>query len=140
MSTRSTDGVHQTHCCSVHGCKYAEDKSCPVVSGRVVQEYLCEFCDVVLTEAESRVAEIRKVRELAAKVDGVREVEPDGVRALREAADAWQLGGWASAPRLRDRVEERLAHAQYVTDWLRERVRTEQVRAVEKGEKGEKRG
>ena len=36
-------GVHQTHCCIKHGCKYgAED--CPVVSGETKQDYICEWC------------------------------------------------------------------------------------------------
>lgn len=41
--------------------------------------------------------------------------------ALAEAADTWQWGAWADAPRCADRVQERLANAQYVTNWLRTR-------------------
>lgn len=36
-------GVHRTHCCDKHGCKYGEDK-CPVVLGSVKQDYPCETC------------------------------------------------------------------------------------------------
>jgi hypothetical protein len=36
-------GVHRTHCCSEHGCKYGND-DCPVVSGDVKQDYPCETC------------------------------------------------------------------------------------------------
>jgi hypothetical protein len=36
-------GVHAAHCCKWHGCKYG-DLDCPVVSGEVKQEYLCEDC------------------------------------------------------------------------------------------------
>ena len=36
-------GVHRTHCCIFHGCKYG-DKNCPVVLAEVKQEYLCEWC------------------------------------------------------------------------------------------------
>lgn len=39
--------------------------------------------------------------------------------ALRKAADDWQWKDWASAPRRSDPVQERLANAQYVTNWLR---------------------
>jgi hypothetical protein len=35
--------VHQTHCCSRHGCKYG-DEECPVVLGTITQEYPCEYC------------------------------------------------------------------------------------------------
>lgn len=36
-------GVHQSHCCVKHGCKY-DDENCPVVTGKVQQKYLCESC------------------------------------------------------------------------------------------------
>lgn len=36
-------GVHATHCCRRHGCKYG-DPDCPVVFNRVKQEYPCEDC------------------------------------------------------------------------------------------------
>ena len=38
-------GVHRTHCCILHGCKYGDDKNCPVVNSIVKQEYICETCD-----------------------------------------------------------------------------------------------
>ncbi len=37
-------GVHASHCCPKCGCKYG-DADCPVKSGRVEVEYLCEFCE-----------------------------------------------------------------------------------------------
>ena len=39
-------------------------------------------------------------------------------QALRDAAGDWLHGEWAHAPRRRDRVEERIANAQHVGDWL----------------------
>lgn len=36
-------GVHATHCCKIHGCKYM-DKNCPVVLGIIDQKYDCEEC------------------------------------------------------------------------------------------------
>ena len=36
-------GSHPTHCCKWHGCKYG-DLDCPVVTGKVKQVYLCEYC------------------------------------------------------------------------------------------------
>lgn len=38
-------GVHRTHCCQEHGCKYSEDDTCPVVNGQVKQDYPCESCE-----------------------------------------------------------------------------------------------
>lgn len=35
--------VHETHCCSEHGCKYG-DIDCPVEIGLIKQRYKCEFC------------------------------------------------------------------------------------------------
>lgn len=37
-------GVHRTHCCFEHGCKYG-DKDCPVELGLIKQDYKCEDCD-----------------------------------------------------------------------------------------------
>lgn len=36
-------GVHATHCCFIHGCKYG-DEDCPVESGLIKQAYPCECC------------------------------------------------------------------------------------------------
>ena len=36
-------GVHRTHCCVLHGCKYG-DKDCPVSGGTLEQDYPCEDC------------------------------------------------------------------------------------------------
>lgn len=45
--------------------------------------------------------------------------------ALMEAKNAWQTGEWARAPRRRNPIEERLANAQFVTDWLKARAEAE---------------
>lgn len=37
-------GVHASHCCIKHGCKYG-NAGCPVVRGQIEQEYLCEECE-----------------------------------------------------------------------------------------------
>lgn len=39
----SNAGVHVTHCCFEHGCKYM-DPDCPVATGKLNQEYPCEDC------------------------------------------------------------------------------------------------
>ena len=36
-------GVHETHCCFEHGCKYRNEQ-CPVELGIVKQRYQCESC------------------------------------------------------------------------------------------------
>ena len=36
-------GVHASHCCATHGCKYGMNK-CPVETGKIKQEYPCESC------------------------------------------------------------------------------------------------
>ena len=36
-------GVHASHCCEEHGCKYG-NPDCPVTNGKVKQEYKCESC------------------------------------------------------------------------------------------------
>lgn len=37
-------GVHASHCCVGHGCKYG-DPDCPVVNELIKQKYMCEDCD-----------------------------------------------------------------------------------------------
>jgi len=37
-------GVHTTHCCKFHGCKYGE-QDCPVELELVDQVYPCEWCE-----------------------------------------------------------------------------------------------
>jgi len=37
-------GVHRTHCCKWHGCKYGDGNECPVENGKVQQEHDCESC------------------------------------------------------------------------------------------------
>ena len=36
-------GVHKSHCCIRHGCKYGVH-DCPVVLGIIKQTYVCEDC------------------------------------------------------------------------------------------------
>jgi hypothetical protein len=36
-------GVHETHCCVEHGCKYGNE-DCPVVIGLIKQKYFCQDC------------------------------------------------------------------------------------------------
>jgi hypothetical protein len=35
-------GTHATHCCKRHGCKYGDDRDCPVTLDLVKQVYSCE--------------------------------------------------------------------------------------------------
>lgn len=49
-------GIHETHCCIHHGCKYGDD-DCPVVSGETQQLYPCEEC----REEDPRDAAIREL-------------------------------------------------------------------------------
>lgn len=39
---RDNWGVHETHCCKRHGCKYGEHDNCPVTLGLIKQAYGCE--------------------------------------------------------------------------------------------------
>lgn len=46
---KSEFGVHETHCCVKHGCKYG-DKDCPVVLEQIVQAYRCQDCPPVIKD------------------------------------------------------------------------------------------
>ena len=55
ISYKDDIGVHATHCCIIHGCKYGEYDTCPVCLAEVKQERLCEFCyDFVYEELKMK--------------------------------------------------------------------------------------
>lgn len=56
-------GTHVTHCCFIHGCKYADDE-CPIEKGEIDQEYICEDCDA---DGITSVEEIKAMRVLGIK-------------------------------------------------------------------------
>lgn len=56
-------GVHASHCCKWHGCKYG-DKDCPVVNGKVEQEYLCVYCYDDLDEEEYYKSVLKRIKEI----------------------------------------------------------------------------
>jgi hypothetical protein len=47
--------------------------------------------------------------------------------ALLDAAQAWQTGQWADAPRRSNPVQERIANGKFVTDWLKDRAYKEEL-------------
>lgn len=49
-------GVHASHCCHSHGCKYG-DEDCPVELGYVPQDYECEDCCYEREEIEAVLAD-----------------------------------------------------------------------------------
>lgn len=86
MSQQTVDrvGVHATHCCKEHGCKYCDD-DCPVVLCTVEQVYPCEDCH---HDNAKLNAGMKKAVELGVMVD-----TPDNRAVLKEvlnAADAYQ--------------------------------------------------
>ena len=78
----SQDGVHQSHCCKLHGCKYG-DEDCPVEQGRMTQDGPCETCGVYdnihtieelnerIQVGETKIAE--KLEAIRIGLDGVNE-------------------------------------------------------------------
>lgn len=56
-------GVHKTHCCKWHGCKYG-DKGCPVVNGKEKQLYLCEDCYEDLESEEYHKQTLKNIEEI----------------------------------------------------------------------------
>lgn len=47
----SNVGVHQTHCCKLHGCKYG-DENCPVVKNEIEQTYACMDCTEITEDLQ----------------------------------------------------------------------------------------
>jgi hypothetical protein len=48
-TAQNDEDTHRSHCCSVHGCKYAtnqeEENACPVSNGTIQQDHPCDHCD-----------------------------------------------------------------------------------------------
>ena len=62
-------GVHVTHCCGKHGCKYG-DSDCSVKSGEYAQKYACPSCkgaDYLATEQATLQSELAWTEELATR-------------------------------------------------------------------------
>lgn len=57
-------GVHAAHCCKWHGCKYGQNKNCPVVQGKVKQKYLCEDCDYTLEDESYYKQMLKDIEEI----------------------------------------------------------------------------
>lgn len=47
-------GVHVSHCCAMHGCKYGDGENCVVENKSHKQDYPCEAC-VDVEEAEEQI-------------------------------------------------------------------------------------
>ncbi len=67
----SADGVHITHCCARHGCKYGQGLTgqCPVVGGRADQMYVCEWDAVGPDELTAGGADEALQRAVEAAID-----------------------------------------------------------------------
>lgn len=66
-------GVHASHCCVMHGCKYGE-KDCPVVNDVVEQKYVCETCSDYegiqnLEDLKEHLQLYQEVEELQKKIE-----------------------------------------------------------------------
>lgn len=68
-------GVHTSHCCKHHGCKYGEDETCPVVLGDAEGNAGCEYCADFLGFEDAHA-------KTEAHVDWVR----DGDEVIKESA------------------------------------------------------
>ena len=61
-----SDGVHATHCCVEHGCKYG-DPDCPVKRLRVKQEHPCEWCSGDEHDPSPEQVRFRNLQDLLAR-------------------------------------------------------------------------
>lgn len=59
MARANKIGVHITHCCGFHGCKYGDGDSCPVEVGTHKQAYPCESCRTA-SEIGEDLVELKK--------------------------------------------------------------------------------
>jgi hypothetical protein len=55
-------GVHTSHCCAKHGCKYG-NAECPVVLGTHKQEFPCEDCEMEAEQLKEQADYLANNRE-----------------------------------------------------------------------------
>lgn len=85
-------GVHASHCCVLHGCKYRDD-DCPVESGQVEQKYLCEICaeyDIESLELLKRIVEEERKNDKPRCPHCHTVLFPDDQVALQHAFDRYK--------------------------------------------------
>jgi hypothetical protein len=73
-------GVHISHCCKRDGCKYMDD-NCPVVSGKVRQENICEDCEIAgiknVDEIDYWDSDLRKLENIYKNIDLPYQIDED---------------------------------------------------------------
>lgn len=89
-------GVHASHCCLKHGCKYGKD-DCPVVNQQVVQQYTCEWCSESGIDSVTEMTRQHKL-EQPGQVKVEISVEPDEEMAQQGTPYSWCLLRYNSEP------------------------------------------
>jgi|ERR1017187_1222748 hypothetical protein len=72
MNEKQFVGIHLSHCCLKHGCKYGDGDDCPVESGEMTQEYRCEQCyqDDSNETRQEAIKSALSIIELYGQIDG----------------------------------------------------------------------
>jgi hypothetical protein len=91
MTEIDTTGVHRTHCCALHGCKYAND-GCPVANWKIAQDFPCQSCPEYNDLGQGDLLEIEVTYggtlNVIATVNTVRDAVQHYLQALPEQRDA----------------------------------------------------
>ena len=80
-------GVHQSHCCKKHGCKYGEE-NCPVANGSVKQDTPCERCGTDDEDIDAATISDLRIE--------LKSVQKDNETLRRQIADMLQKGAGKS--------------------------------------------
>jgi hypothetical protein len=65
-------GVHVTHCCVLHGCKYGQLEKCPVCTGEHKQQYLCEDCSPIHSNRQPDDYESKQWVKITSKIRDIK--------------------------------------------------------------------
>lgn len=85
-------GVHETHCCSKHGCKYGGD-NCPVELNLIKQKFPCESCEDMYLTNDPKYLGIPNISFSLTKEDDKREPDFRKQRVDRgfDDSETWSL-------------------------------------------------
>ena len=118
-------GVHETHCCKIHGCKYS-DNDCPVAYGDSPGNEACEYCamDMELDGhmGNPKTNDINELRALLSEAE--ERCKSLGGEVNHYSALCGKYKGRAEAAEAKcAAAEKEVKRLQHENDWVRENTK-----------------
>ena len=96
-------GVHESHCCFEHGCKYG-DRNCPVELGITKQDFPCEICSD--TEEEENNGFYQGNIKVELLTDTLKDIQADLIILMSEKHEHEYIVNFPSIKKAREVLEQ----------------------------------